>query len=312
LLLMEFISPLRRLAYLALLSLSACGTLIGLGDLERTDCADVCPDGGAVPAASTSGFGSGEQVGGSTPPAWGGGFGGGGSGALDGGGSGGPPPGAGGTMNGNTTGGTDGTTGGANGTPGGYGGVGAGAGTAPEGSSGGGSDVGGGGRGEGYGAEGPLPSGGGSTVTLPIRINFQPSSAAVPAGYVADTGLTFAAHDALSFGWNVDHTDVTRARGVNSNQLLDTLCQFHEGGMWELALPNGTYGVRISIGDPSITSVYTLIVEGVTYWEAQLIRANQFSTNARSIIVADGRLTLSQGPAGELATRINFVEVTTP
>jgi hypothetical protein len=154
--------------------------------------------------------------------------------------------------------------------------------------------------------------GGGSTVALPIRINFQALSAAVPPGYVPDTGLTFATQDALSFGWSIDHTDVVRDRGVNSNQLLDTLCQFHEGATWELTLPTGTYRVLVSAGDASLASVYTLIVEGVTYWEARVIRANQFLSNTGTITVADGRLTLSQGSAGELATRINFIEVSAP
>jgi hypothetical protein len=127
-----------------------------------------------------------------------------------------------------------------------------------------------------------------------------------------DTGLTFGAQGLLSFGWSVDHTDVTRDRGVNSSQLLDTLCQFHEGAVWEVALPNGTYSVLVSLGDASLGSVYTLIVEDVTYWEGRFIGANQFLSTTRSVTVADGRLTLSQGSAGELATRINFVEVHQP
>jgi hypothetical protein len=206
----------------------------------------------------------------------------------------------------------DSTTGGTNATPYDNGGAGSGAGPASEGSSGGGSDVGGGGRGEGAGAGGQMPSSAGSTGALPIRINFQAPNADVPTGYVPDTGLTFATQDALSFGWNVDHTDVVRDRGVNSNQLLDTLCQFHEDATWELALPNGKYSVFVSVGDASLASVYTLIVEGVTYWEARVIRANQFLSNTSTITVADGRLTLSQGSAGELATRINFIEVGAP
>jgi hypothetical protein len=157
-----------------------------------------------------------------------------------------------------------------------------------------------------------MSSGGGSIGALPIRINFQPLSAAVPPGYVPDTGLTFATQDALSFGWNVDHSDVVRDRGVNSNQLLDTLCQFHEDATWELALPNGQYSVLVSVGDASLASVYTLVVEGVTYWDARVIRANQFLSNTSTVTVADGRLTLSQGSAGELATRINFIEVSAP
>jgi hypothetical protein len=289
----RFTSAVRRLAFLAPLSLAACETVIGLGDLQRAECSDACHDGGGEPVASTSGSGSDEPVGGSSPMPSGG--------ALGVAGTGSAPSGASGTR-------TGGGSGGTNETPYVNGGAGSTGGTATEGSSGGASDVGGGGTDAG----GQSPSGGGGTVNLPIRINFQLLGADVPAGYVPDTGLTFVAQDALSFGWNVDHTDVTRDRGVNSSQLLDTLCQFHEGGVWELALPNGTYNVLVSVGDASLASTYTLIVEGVTYWQARVIRANQFLSNTSSITVADGRLTLTQGTAGELATRINYVEVSAP
>ena len=291
---LRLISLVGRLASLAPLSLAACGTLIGLGDLERADCSDAC-GGRAEPRASTSGSGWGEHVGGRTQTPLGGAQGVAGTAA--------PSSGAGGTTNGGTTGGT-------NDIPD----VNGGADTATEGSSGGASDVGGGGRGGGGvgGVGGQAPSAGGGTANLPIRINFQPLGAAVPRGYVPDTGLTFAAQDGLSFGWNAAHTDVTRDRGINSNQLLDTLCHFHEGAVWELALPNGTYNVLASVGDPMLPSTYTLIVEGVTYWQGRAISANHFLSNTASITIADGRLTLSQGSASELATRINFVEVSAP
>lgn len=150
---------------------------------------------------------------------------------------------------------------------------------------------------------------GSAVPTFPVRINFQLAGAPTPAGYVADTGLTFGARNGLSFGWNVSHTDVTRDRNINANQLLDTLCHFHAGATWELALPNGTYNVLASIGDAANPSSHTLIVEGVTYWSARALAANQFLSNTSAITVADGRLTLSQGSAIEKATRINYVEI---
>jgi hypothetical protein len=153
---------------------------------------------------------------------------------------------------------------------------------------------------------------GGSGLTFPIRINFQLAGAATPAGYLADTGLTFGARSGLSFGWNSSHADLTRDRDLNANQLLDTLCHFHAGGIWELALPNGQYSVLASIGDAGNPSTYTLIVEGVTYWSARALSANQFLSNTSTISVADGRLTLSQGSAAEKATRINYIEINQP
>lgn len=153
---------------------------------------------------------------------------------------------------------------------------------------------------------------GGSSVTFPIRINFEPQGASVPAGYLPDTGLVFGAQNGLSYGWNFSHTDVTRDRNSNTNQLLDTLCHFHAGGIWEIALPSGTYNVLATIGDPGFASTHTLIVEGTTYWSAQSLAANQFLTKTSAVTVTDGRLTLSQGSAGEMATRINYVEISRP
>lgn len=153
---------------------------------------------------------------------------------------------------------------------------------------------------------------GSSGPSFPIRINFQPAGAVTPSGYVPDTGLTFGARSGLSFGWSSDHTDVTRDRAINANQLLDTLCHFHAGASWELALPNGTYNVLASIGDAGYTSTHTLIVEGVTYWNARSLNPNQFLSATNAVTVADGRLTLTQGSAADKSTRIDYLEVTRP
>jgi hypothetical protein len=153
----------------------------------------------------------------------------------------------------------------------------------------------------------------GTPLSFPIRINFQPSTAAVPAGYVVDAGAVFGSRGGgLSFGWNVDHADVTRERNVNANQLLDTLCHFHAGGVWELALPFGRYDVRASIGDPSFSSTHTLIAESTTYWSGAALGANQFLNTSNSVLVSDGRLTVTQGAAADKATRINFIEISRP
>jgi hypothetical protein len=148
--------------------------------------------------------------------------------------------------------------------------------------------------------------------TFPIRINFQIAGATTPAGYVPDTGLTFAARSGLSFGWSFSHTDVTRDRNINANQLLDTLCHFHSGASWELALPNGSYNVLASIGDPEFASTHTLIVEGVTYWSGRALAANQFLSNSSAVTVSDGRLTVTQGSAADKSPRINYIEVNQP
>jgi len=152
----------------------------------------------------------------------------------------------------------------------------------------------------------------GGSLVFPIRINFQLQGVPTPAGYVADTGSLFGAQSGYSYGWNISHTDVTRDRDINANQLLDTLCHFHAGGVWEIALPNGSYNVLANIGDAGFPSTHTLIVEGVTYFNAKSLAANQFASNTSAVAVSDGRLTVSQGTAAEKSTRINYLEISRP
>lgn len=147
---------------------------------------------------------------------------------------------------------------------------------------------------------------------FPVRVNFQLGGAPTPSGYFADSGLVFGDRGGVSFGWNAPHTDVCRDRNLDANQLLDTLCHFHFGGSWKLAVPNGAYNVLVSIGDPQYASTHTVIVEGTTYWNALPLERNQFQSQAHTVVVNDGFLTITQGNAGDMATRIDYVEVSVP
>ena len=149
-----------------------------------------------------------------------------------------------------------------------------------------------------------------ATSGLAMQINFQPGSSATPFGYDSDTGAVFGAKsNGLSYGWNVGHSDMTRDRNVNSDQRLDTLAQFHAGGEWRCAVPNGEYVVRVTIGDPSNASTHTVNVQGVSYWNATPLAANVFQQKASIVIVSDGSLRINQGSGAEAATRICSVEI---
>lgn len=54
-------------------------------------------------------------------------------------------------------------------------------------------------------------------------------------------------------------------RNKNSNQLLDTNVAVLAGGKWELAVPNGTYVVKVGIGDSGASSNNNVYVEGQRY-----------------------------------------------
>lgn len=165
----------------------------------------------------------------------------------------------------------------------------------------------------GPGPVGNLPSG----ETAYAKINFQTPTSATPSGYLADTGAVFAARgNGLSYGWiGGDNTAYTRDRDAVSSpdQRYDTLAHLGFGNpqtytnTWELAVPAGSYRVRVVAGDPSFTdSYYNILAEGVATVNAAP------TTNWREgtvvVPVTDGRLTISNGPSGQ-RNKICFIEV---
>jgi hypothetical protein len=138
-------------------------------------------------------------------------------------------------------------------------------------------------------------------------INFQPAGRTVPVGYFADTGSTYGSRgNGLTYGWNFSHTGAMRDREEPIERRLSTLCQFGSGGVWEMAVPNGSYRVTVGIGD-SYDSTHTINVEGVGFWNAHSLAAGQYVRQTQTVTVADGRLSIDQGSAGFEATRIGYV-----
>ncbi len=153
----------------------------------------------------------------------------------------------------------------------------------------------------------PSPNPGGFST----KINFQPTGAALPPGYVADTGLIFGSRgNGLSYGWSATNTINTRDRNstISPDQRYDTLDHF-KSLSWELAVPNGQYSVRVVVGDPSYTdSVYGLNAEGAKIVGGTPTNANHWFDNTAIVTVTDGRLTLTNS-AGSSNNRICFIEV---
>jgi fibronectin type 3 domain-containing protein len=146
-------------------------------------------------------------------------------------------------------------------------------------------------------------------------INFQPQGSQTPSGYRADTGAVFGSRGAgLSYGWNAtNNNSIDRNSSLSPDQRYDTFAQMQVGGnfTWELAVPTGTYNVRVFMGDPlSNNAFYHLFAEtrqmvsGVPSNAQRWIGAN-FPVN-----VTDGRITITSG-ANAVNNKINFIEVTT-
>lgn len=142
-----------------------------------------------------------------------------------------------------------------------------------------------------------------------VRINFQPEGSPIPCGYLPDYGYAFNDRNSLRYGWNFDHSDVMRDRGLALDQRVDTLAHFHRGGGWGIALPHGDHEVTISIGDPEYASTYSIEVEGVDFWDDIQLPAGQFLSKTQTVHVDDGIMAVHQGWAGEKATRINYIDI---
>ena len=150
----------------------------------------------------------------------------------------------------------------------------------------------------------------------PVAINFQPAGAPVPAGFVADTGAVYGSRgNGYTYGWDqLNDGDNARDRNAanSPNQQYDTLIHLQNDGAdrrWEIAVPNGSYRVRLVAGDPSyFNSVYRLNVEQTLIVDGTPTSANRWVEGNGVVTVADGRLTVSNA-AGSSNNKVNFIEI---
>lgn len=148
-----------------------------------------------------------------------------------------------------------------------------------------------------------------------VAVNFQPAAAAVPDGYVADSGAPFALRGSgLVYGWSRTVPD-TRERNSPAapDQRHDTLIHLQKTGsdpVWEIAVPDGTYLIELVAGDPShVDSVYRLSVEGFLVVDAVPTAAARFAGAGAMVTVRDGRITL-RNAAGAVNNKLCFIIIT--
>lgn len=165
-----------------------------------------------------------------------------------------------------------------------------------------------------------------------VKINFQTSKAVVPDGYIKDIGEAYS--DARGYGWvrqdslsgathkPLDITKYARDRDrkigtVYVDQPLDTLLHMQypntPAATWEIAVPNGTYSVSVSVGDqPGSGGVYdskhTIRVEDVTAINRfQSTSEQEYQLASIKVNVTDGRLTVDA--IGGTNTKINYINI---
>jgi len=145
-----------------------------------------------------------------------------------------------------------------------------------------------------------------------VHVNFQPAGPAVP-GYLVDSGLVFGPRgNNQTYGWNISIASGARNRNnpLSPDERYDTL--IHMGNaVWEFGLPNGTYAVRVVVGDPNFADVVSrLTVEGALVINGNTSNSNRWFETAMKVSVNDGRLTI-----GNLAgsyNKICFIDILDP
>ncbi|WP_407344421.1 kelch repeat-containing protein [Pengzhenrongella phosphoraccumulans] len=175
-----------------------------------------------------------------------------------------------------------------------------------------------------------------SSTGVAVKVRFATSGAAPPVGAVADWGQAYGARtgsgqgSGLSYGWvregtatPVDLSKNGRLRtGTTTTDALLTGVMHMDWpassgssgtavpGSWELAVPNGSYTVTVSVGDAGnfYNSVYQISVEDQNALANQVLSGeDRFRQATVTVLVSDGRLTVSQ--AGGENTKINYVDV---
>jgi len=148
------------------------------------------------------------------------------------------------------------------------------------------------------------------------KINFQTAADAVPAGYLADSGLPYAARgNGLTYGWSRDNTADARDRDANADQRYDTLVHMqkdHGGGdvtsAWSIALPNSTYSVHVVAGDTSNTdSIHAVTANGVTLTTGLPAGQNFYEATA-TVAVTNGLLTIAPA-VGAANAKLCYVDI---
>ena len=159
-----------------------------------------------------------------------------------------------------------------------------------------------------------------SYVAVPVpftaKVNFQTITSPGFPGYLVDRGLVFGDRgNGASYGWNAPNmTARNRNLRRSPDERFDTLIHMqrpvNRNARWEIALPNGTYNVRIVAGDPRFfDGNYRIRTEGILAVNARPTSRRRWIDRTVQVTVTDGRLTISNA-VGARNNKLAFVEIT--
>ena len=135
-------------------------------------------------------------------------------------------------------------------------------------------------------------------------VNFQPSGSIPAGGFQTDSGEVFDA--GRGYGWN--YSLPSRDRNIQMPQ-FDTFVFSSLPTTWEMAVENGTYEVTVSAGDSQFSQgPHRVVVEGVLLIEGTTSLASPHRVKTATVVVTDGRLTVTIGGGGGNTT-MNFITI---
>jgi glucose/arabinose dehydrogenase/regulation of enolase protein 1 (concanavalin A-like superfamily) len=149
-----------------------------------------------------------------------------------------------------------------------------------------------------------------------VKVNFQTNTSPLVPGYLPDYGFVYASRgNGYIYGWDVDNAPHSRYRNSGNSYDLryDTFNHLQKPGggtTWEIALPNGTYQVRMVSGDATATDGnFQLNAEGVLIVSGTPSSAARWLEGIGTVTVSDGRLTVGNA-SGSVNNKICFIEIT--
>ncbi len=142
------------------------------------------------------------------------------------------------------------------------------------------------------------------------KINFQPTGASTPSGYLVDNGGAYGSRgNGFTYGWLGGDNTATRVRSANSDARLNTLNHLAKNGnkTWEIAIPNGEYTLEIACGDAQYSDqINNISVEGNVLNDPD--GEDNFDVFSTMVTVSDGKLSISPA-SGALNPKICYIDI---
>lgn len=148
-------------------------------------------------------------------------------------------------------------------------------------------------------------------VVVTKKINFQPSTGAVPAGYDPDSGTQYTLDRGI--GWA--QTVTMKRANSQADIRLDTYVERKNSSSkatWSYDLANGVYRIAFAAGAPDAAGKQRVEIEGQVLINNQATTAGQFiNISGYDVTVQDGRLDVKIGGAGgSTKTQLCYLDFT--